>query len=205
MNTLNPTQRHAIQELVALRHAARNCLKARRMRRTMIPQYEAKASAIELLGDKATAQKIRACVEVLKEDQLNSESGMVEIGQRLLALSRAMKVLDVPREAWLNALSVNRAEWNSSNMLAYGQELVYVVAVLKLENSATKEDDIEIRPLHFCQTMAMLNEMKVNRAFDRAVHEAIKEFFGDAFGEYQERSPLERMGVPAHMIPQAST
>lgn len=205
MNTLKPEQRHAIQELVALRHAARNCLKARSMRRTMIPQYEAKASTIELLGDKDTAQKIRACVEALKEDQLNSKSGMVEIGQRLMSLSHEIKLLDVPREAWLNAINVNRAEWNSSEMQEYGQELIHVVAVLQLENSATKDDDIEIRPLHFCQTIAMLNEMKVNRAFDRAVHEATKEFFGGVFGEYRERSPLERMGVPVHMIPQAST
>lgn len=205
MNTLNPTQRHAIQELVALRHAARNCLKARRMRRTMIPQYEAKASTIELLGDKATAQKIRACVEILKEDQLNSESGMVEIGQRLMSLSHEIKLLDVPREAWLNALSVNRAEWNSSNMQEYGQELIHVVCALQLENSATKDDDIEHRPLGFCHTMAMFHEMKVNRAFDQVIHDGLNKFFGGVFGEYRERSPLERMGVPAHMIPQAST
>lgn len=205
MNTLNPTQRRLIQELVALRHAARSCLKARRMRRTMIPQYEAKASAIELLGDKATAQKIRACVEVLKEDQLNSESGMVEIGQRLMSLSRDVGLLDVPREAWLNALNVNRAEWNSSEILEHGKDLICVVWALQLENSATKDDDIEHRPLEFCYTMAMLHGMKVNRTFDRAVHEITNEFFGGAFGEYQERSPLERMGVPAHMIPQAST
>ena len=41
--------------------------------------------------------------------------------------------------------------------------------------------------------------MQTSDKLDRAIHEATSEFFGGAFGEYRERSPLERMGIPAGM------
>lgn len=45
-----------------------------------------------------------------------------------------------------------------------------------------------------------LNPTQKKLLAELVVHEATNEFFGGAFGEYRERSPLERMGIPATMI-----
>ena len=102
----------------------------------------------------------------------------------------------LPREAWLEALSVNRSEWDSEDMRQHGDSPINVVFVLRLENSATQDDGMESRPLAWCCQMALMNAMKTSDKMDRAIHEAGNE----CFGEYRERSPLERMGIPPSMI-----
>ena len=124
---------------------------------------------------------------------------LVEVGQHFAGLSREVND-HLPREAWLEALSVNRAEWETDDMHEHGGSPLNVVAVLRLENSATKDDGLQSRPLAWCCQMALMNAMQTSSKLDRAIHEAGNEFFGGAFGEYRERSPLERMGIPASMI-----
>lgn len=204
MPPLTAEQRALVTKLVSLRHAARWCIKGQDLRKSLIPQFEVKASTMRLLGRRDTAQAILECVANFKEMNVQSEFDMIEIGQQLILLSQT--VADhVPREVWLEALGVNRSQWDTEEMREYGQTPINVVAALQLENSATKTDEMHIHPLHWCHTKAFMNELKTNRAFDRVVHDGANEFFNGIFGEYRERSPLERMGVPTHMVRNSAT
>ncbi|MEN9396216.1 MAG: hypothetical protein RLZ81_746 [Pseudomonadota bacterium] len=197
--SLNPTQKKLLAELVNTRMAARRWIDVQRMTQDNIATFERWRDVTRATGDKAHEQRLLDGLQQSRERLIQYRSYMVEIGQHFVRLSREINE-HLPREAWLEALSVNRAEWETESMRQHGGTPMNVVAVLRLENSATRDDDIATRPLAWCCQMALMNAMQTSSKLDRAVHEVTNEFFGGAFGEYRERSPLERMGIPASMI-----
>jgi hypothetical protein len=196
---MNTTQKKLLAELVALRHAARGWVRVNRLVRDNIKRFEVNRDLALACGDSEVEQDSRRLIQESRERLIEYRSRLIEIGQHFVMLSREIND-HLPRKAWLEALSVNRAEWETESMRQHGGTPMNVVAVLRLENSATRDDDIAMRPLAWCCQMALMNAMRTSDKLDRAVHEATNEFFGGAFGEYRERSPLERMGIPATMI-----
>ena len=197
--SLNPTQKKLLAELVNTRMAARRWIDVQRMTRDNIKTFERWRDVSRATGDKAHELRLLDGLQQSREWLIRYRSHLVEIGQHFVRLSREIND-HLPREVWLEALSVNRAEWETESMRQHGGTPINVVAVLRLENSATRDDDIAMRPLAWCCQMALMNAMQTSSKMDRAIHEASNEFFGGAFGEYRERSPLERMGIPASMI-----
>lgn len=196
---MNTTQKKLLAELVALRHAARGWVRVNRLVRDNIKRFEVNRDLALACGDSEVEQDSRRLIQESRERLIEYRSRPIEIGQHFNHLSREIND-HLPRKAWLEALSVNRAEWETESMRQHGGTPMNVVAVLRLENSATRDDDIAMRPLAWCCQMALMNAMQTSSKLDRAIHEASNEFFGGAFGEYRERSPLERMGIPANMI-----
>lgn len=196
---MTPTQKKLLAELVNTRMAARRWIDVQRMTQDNIATFERWRDVTRATGDKAHEQRLLDGLQQSRERLIQYRSYLVEIGQHFVRLSREINE-HLPREAWLEALSVNRAEWETESMRQHGGTPMNVVAVLRLENSATRDDDIATRPLAWCCQMALMNAMQTSSKLDRAIHETGNEFFGGAFGEYRERSPLERMGIPATMI-----
>lgn len=196
---MTPTQKKLLAELVTLRHAARGWVRVNRLVRDNIKRFEVNRDLALACGDSEVEQDSRRLIQESRERLIEYRSRLIEIGQHFNHLSREIND-HLPREVWLEALSVNRAEWGTATMRKHGSNPLNVVAVLRLENSATKDDDISTRPLAWCCQVALMHAMQTSSKLDRAVHEATNEFFGGAFGEYRERSPLERMGIPATMI-----
>ena len=104
----------------------------------------------------------------------------------------------LPRELWLRALSVNESEWGSPEMQRYGKTVGHVVSVLNLENSATRGDAIEHKPLNWCLQMAMMNAMETDPKFGKFAHDLCNESLDGAFGVWKEPSVLERLGAKNH-------
>lgn len=197
--SLNPTQKKLLAELAKLRFAARNWVRVNRMTRDNITVLERKRDVARAAGDAGMERIVSRYLQESRERLTEYRFYLVEVGQHFAGLSREVND-HLPREAWLEALSVNRSEWESDDMREHGYSPLNVVSVLRLENSATKDDGTQSRPLAWCCQMALMNAMQTSSKLDRAVHEAGNEFFGGAFGEYRERSPLERMGIPASML-----
>lgn len=198
--SLNPTQKKLLAELAKLRFAARNWVRVNRMTRDNITVLERKRGLAKLFGAEEAERDAVERLQMLHEWLTECRFGLIEIGRYFISsLSREINE-HLPREAWLEALSVNRSEWESDDMREHGYSPLNVVSVLRLENSATKDDGTQSRPLAWCCQMALMNAMQTSSKLDRAVHEATNEFFGGLFGEYRGRSPLERMGIPASMI-----
>ena len=164
-----------------------------------IAGFERKRDVARAASDAGMERIVSQYLQESRERLTEYRFYLIEIGQHFVMLSREIND-HLPREAWLEALSVNRSEWETESMRQHGGTPMNVVAVLRLENSATRDDDIAMRPLAWCCQMALMNAMQTSNKLDRAIHEASNEFFGGAFGEYRERSPLERMGIPATMI-----
>lgn len=127
-----------------------------------------------------------------KERLLDIRFGEIEIGQFLMPLCDALDA-KVDRARVFDALNVNPAHRDTEEVRKYGDKTIHLISALDLENSATRDDDITIRPLKWCWTMAFMNLMQTNGKFDRTIHEAADEFFGGAFGQYRERPLTERL------------
>ncbi len=196
---MNTTQKKLLAELAKLRFAARNWVRVNRMTQDNIAGFERKRDVARAASDAGMERIVSQYLQESRERLTEYRFYLIEIGQHFVMLSREIND-HLPREAWLEALSVNRSEWETESMRQHGGTPMNVVAVLRLENSATRDDDIAMRPLAWCCQMALMNAMQTSNKLDRAIHEASNEFFGGAFGEYRERSPLERMGIPATMI-----
>lgn len=197
--SLNPTQKKLLAELAKLRFAARNWVRVNRMTRDNIAGFERKRDVARAASDAGMERIVSQYLQESRERLTEYRFYLVEVGQHFNRLSREINE-HLPRETWLEALSVNRSEWESDDMREHGYSPLNVVSVLRLENSATKDDGTQSRPLAWCCQMALMNAMQTSSKLDRAVHEATNEFFGGLFGEYRGRSPLERMGIPASMI-----
>lgn len=193
------TQKKLLSGLLQARHAARVLARVGRIGRDQIATYERKRDTAKACGDADAARFFDECRAEHRQLMLERRFHEVAIGRDFMQLSREINE-HLPREAWLEALSVNRAEWETDDMREHGDSPLNVVFTLRLECSATKDEGSESRPLAWCCQMALMNAMKTSDKMDRAIHEAGNEFFGGAFGEYRERSPLERMGIPASMI-----
>lgn len=196
---MNPTQKKLLGELVHLRHAARGWIRVNQLTRENITRFEANQVLGKALGDDKLEASSATSLQECRERLIQYRSRLVEIGRYFVHLSDQVNA-HLPREVWLDALSVNRSEWDTDDMRKYGDSPMNVVAVLNLENSATKDDDILTRPLTWCCQMALMNAMKTSSTLAKVAHEAINEEFGGVFGEFRERSPLERMGIPASML-----
>ncbi len=196
---MNTTQKKLLTELVTLRRAARGWVRVNRLVRDNFKRFEVNRDLALACGDSEVEQDSRRLIQESRERLIEYRSHLVEVGQHFNRLSREINE-HLPRDTWLEALSVNRAEWETASMLQHGDSPLNVVAVLRLENSATKDDGPQSRPLAWCCQMAMMNRLQTSEEFARDVHDITNEQFGGAFGEYRERSPLERMGIPAAMI-----
>lgn len=130
--------------------------------------------------------------QMMQEDILQLKFVIIEIGRALPTLCDALDAT-APRERIFDALNVNPADRVSTAVKKHGHKTLHLISALRLENSATKDDAIEIRPLNWCLTMAMLNAMGTNAKFDRAAHDAANEIFGGAFGAFQERPLTSRL------------
>lgn len=131
-------------------------------------------------------------IAALKEDELALNFKQIEVGQQLMSLC---DLLDrkVNREAVFDALNTSKAHRDTDMVRQYGQKTIHLISVLDLENSATKDDGIEIRPLKWCCSMAMLHAMQTSPKLDRAIHDGANELFDGAFGEYCERPLMDRL------------
>ncbi len=179
--TGNESADQLIKQMVWLRFVARNTVHARGILRKAIDSHKNLEPSEKL---------IRA-----REVDLELRFAEIEIGRYAFVLADALDG-KASRDAIFDALNVNAADRRSAEVREHGEKTSHLIWVLNLENSATTSDDIEIRPLNWCCTMAFMHEKKTNAKLDRATHEQVNALFGGAFGEFRERSPLERMGVP---------
>ncbi len=186
-------QKNILLHLVSTRHAARILMRSRSHNLKTIEILEsAHRDAIEF-GDTEGEAVSKIRLDRAQERQLELRFKIIEVGKSFIAASGQYDQL--PREVWLRALSVNESEWDSPDMRKYGGSVRNVVAVLNLENSATSDDSVANHPLHWCCTMGMMHTSQTDPRLGRALHDACNEVFGGAFGEYQEPTMLERMGV----------
>lgn len=77
----------------------------------------------------------------------------------------------------------------------YGQNVLNAVTILKAENSASRGDMLDCKPLFWCLEMAMFNAMDTNPKVGKAMHDMCNETFGGAMGEWREPSLMRRLGV----------
>lgn len=169
-----------IKQLVYLRVGARRLLRSQRRLRE---------ASTRVAGQAAVTTPLKTGQD---EALLQIEFAVIEIGRYLSPLCTALDT-KATREAIFDALEVNASDRDSDLMRRYGDKTLHVISVLDLENSATRADDIDIKPLKWCQTMAFMNALGTNTKLDRIVHNAANEFFNGAFGEYRERPLMERL------------
>lgn len=140
----------------------------------------------------AYEQAGRDAPEALKELDLQIRFSKIEIGQYLLRLCPELD-RKASREAVFEALNVNVAHRNTDDVRKYGDTTGDLIFVLDLEDSATKDDSPDVRPLKECYLMALFQAMKTDERVDRMMHDGANEFFGGIFGEYRERPLTERL------------
>ncbi|OUM01642.1 hypothetical protein [Variovorax sp. JS1663] len=185
--TGHETGEHLIKQLVALRLTARWLIHSRDERRSLRAAW---ARVLESNSGDATAQR---CIAEHDERLVDLKFAEIEIGNYLMPLCAALDDAQVPRAAIFDALETNRADRDTDLVRQYGGKTSHLICVLDLENSATKDDDIAIRPLKWCHTMAFMHALQTNEKLDRVVHDEANDMFGGAFGEYRERPLMERL------------
>ncbi len=188
---------HAIKTLVALRIAARHHLKMRERYRAALQKARIiKANAI-VTGDRATTAQAQVWIEDFAQFKVENKFALIEIGRAFVHVAAECEKL--PRGDWLRALNVNESKWFTPEMLEHGDRLHEVVAGLRLENSATPDTGSLSRPLACCFQMATFNAIKTNPKLEKFMHEQCDEMLGgmfsERFGEWQEPTTLQRLGV----------
>jgi hypothetical protein len=192
---LTPDQQDTLACLVMLRKSARSLIKAQKIVRQTIDILKQNHDAAIQAGDRKAEALAKIDIDAGQEQLLELRFSIIEVGN---FFNRASSQFDqLPREVWLRALSVNESEWHTPDMLKYGDTIRHVVGVLDLENSATKDDAIEFKPLKWCVTMAIMNATATNPKLGEFMHDACNEMFGGAFGEYQPPTMFEQLGVPS--------
>jgi len=132
-----------------------------------------------------------------KEWLMERDFDLIRFGRFLVSLCPEFDK-KVSREAIFDVINTSRADRTGELIDKYGDKASHILFVLDLENSATRDTGIHIKPLKWCHTMAFMNAMQTSEKLDRTVHDGANEFFGGVFGEYQERSVTERLtGVRA--------
>lgn len=180
-------------DLMRLRVAGRNTIRTQKALWKIADILTANRDAAIKAGDRKAEALAQIDLDACNEKLLEMRFRIIEIGNIFNIKSDDFDLL--PREVWLRALGVNEAEWTTPDMLKHGDTIRHVVGVLDLENSATKDDAIEFKPLKWCTTMAMLNATKTNPKFGEVVHEFCNKAFDGAFGDWKEPSVMERLGV----------
>lgn len=187
--TGNETGPELVKQLVHLRTWARQIIRAQ-------DTHEICRKAVESIrdaapGTPASLQAVEQLVE-MSEFAVEMRFSLIEIGNYLMPLCAALDQ-KADREDIFEALCVNRGHRDSDAVREYGHKSLHLIAVLDLESSATKDDDILIKPLKWCYTRAFMQALNTSPALDRIVHEEANATFGGAFGEFQERSVIKRM------------
>jgi hypothetical protein len=144
-------------------------------------------------GDRATAAQAQILLEDATQYAVDNKFALIEIGRLFVHIAAECEKL--PRGDWLRALNVNESEWFSPEMLEYGERLHEVVAGLRLENSATPDTGDLSRPLECCFQMALHNAMKTDQRLAKETHQKLNEIFDGQFGDWQEPTVLQRLGV----------
>lgn len=188
-------QKHALARLVVLRYCAKKTAQSKKLKLQSIELLNQIMDSAIRTGNRKLEATAKIDLESASESLLEIRFQIIDLGRALSLVSRACENAQVPRESWLRALSVNESEWRTPDMLAYGESITSVVGVLDLENSATKDDAIEHKPLKWCQTMAMINATKTNPKLGSMMHDKLNEVFNGSFGDYRQPSILERLGV----------
>lgn len=179
-----------IKKLVMLRWIARGVVKNNQKARELIRDFKAKyASATEHSKDAVVSAGVIAALE---ENRLEMKFTQIEIGRYLMALCAHLDA-KVSRQAIFDAINTNHADRATEEVSKYGDKALNLICVLDLENSATKDDEIDMRPLKWCHTTALMHEMQTNEKLDRIVHDGANEFFGGVFGEFRERPLTDRL------------
>lgn len=184
------TAAELIQILVRLRFLARKAIIGRRTNREQLAYWRGIRDANGATS--AEAENAVLMLEALGECDLELKFREIKIGQTLVILCDELDK-KASREAVFDALNTNKAHRKTDMVRQYGSKTSHLISVLDLENSATPSDEIEVRPLKWCKTMAMFHAMETNPKLDRAMHDGANEFFNGALGEYRERPLTERL------------
>jgi len=192
--SLTLDQKQALRLLINIRRIAKNRVESMDSLNHSISCIKKNhRSAIER-GDLKAEARHKIDLDAAREALLETDFKVITAGDIFMQVCQVCEEAQLPREVWLRAVSVNESEWDTEKMHKYGQSLSGVVSVLNLENSASRKE-FDISPLHWCSTMAMLNETKMNPKLGAVMHDKLNEVFNGAFGEYWGPSLLERMGV----------
>jgi hypothetical protein len=192
---LTPAQKKALAQLVVVRYCAKKAVQTKKLCQSNIARRTEIVDAAIRTGDLKAEAINKIDLAATRERLLEIDFQIIELGHAFRLAAAACEEVRVPRESWLRALSVNESEWHTPDMLKYGKTIGHVVSVLHLENSATKDDAIEHKPLDWCTTMAMFNATRTNPKLGEFMHDKCNEMFGGAFGEYQPPTMLEQLGV----------
>ena len=187
--TGNETGPQLIAQLVALRLMARRVVRSRHIGKDARNGWESMRDRYPLT---AVAGQAEQNIELLDESMLQLRFSEIEFGNHLHPLCAALDA-KAPRDAVLDALEVNQSDRDTEDMRKYGGKTLNIIAVLDLESSATKDDDITTRPLKWCHTMAFMHALQTNEKLDRTIHDEANKMFNGAFGDYRERPLIERL------------
>lgn len=179
-----------VKQLVALRILARQNVRTRRQSGELLAGYRAKLALTAVGSDDWTLTS--HLIAAIEENRLACEFHEIEIGKYLMCLCHEMDQ-KVPQALIFDALNTSFADRDTDLVRKYGDKSHHLICILDLENSATKDDDIEHRPLKWCHTMAFMNAMQTNKKLDKAIHDISNEFFDGAFGEYRETPLMDRL------------
>lgn len=181
-----------IKKLIRLRTLARlsiQTMQAARSAKRRLEKWKKDAS------DSASQDQVQGWDEqIARCDELilDARFRQIEVGQNFKVMAKELDA-KVPRELIFEALGVNRSLWDSDEVLEHDHNIVELVFVLNLENSATKDQGIEFRPLNWCLHRAVMHAIKTNPEMDRAAHDAMNEVFNGYWGEYKEPSLTSRL------------
>lgn len=189
---MTPEQKETLADLVAMRHIARSLVRSQNINRGTIDVLKSAHLEAIQCGDTEGEALAKIRLDQAKESGLDLKFKIIEIGKAFIGASSHYDQL--PREVWLRALSVNESEWGSPDMLNYGSTIRNVVAVLSLENSATKDEATVHKPLNWCCTMGVMHTSRTNPALGKVMHDGANEILGGVFGEYVPPTMLEQMG-----------
>ena len=192
---LTPDQKKALAQLVVLRYCAKKTVQTEKICQSHIAHLTEIIDAAIRAGDLKAQAVNKIDLAATRERLLEIDFQIIELGNEFSFVSGQCEAAQVPRESWLRALSVNESEWHTPDMLAYGKSPMIVAGVLDLENSATKDEAIEHKPLKWCQTMAMLNATRTNPKLGQFMHDKCNEMLDGVFGDYQPPTMLEQLGV----------
>lgn len=192
---LTPGQRDALAHLVIIRILCKKLVQTRRLIQADMRRIEKLIHDAIKIGDLKAEALAKIDIVQTREAMLEINFKEIEYGQFFISASARCDESQLPRDVWLRALSVNESEWESDYMRQYGQTVLNVVTALGLENSATKDDSIEYKPLKWCATMAMMNATRTNPKMGEFMHNACNEMLGGAFGEWKKPTILQRLGA----------
>jgi len=155
---MNTNKKQALQLLIALRTAARRLWNVKATVDSNVLLFTNARDITRKRGQRVLEAEMQTGLDHALEAQLQIHFQRLQLG--IMFVQQAPSIAEVlPRELWLEALSVNRRHWHSLDMCEYGQDPCKVVGILNLENSET-EDTPENRPLRGCFDLAFFNRLR---------------------------------------------